>query len=314
MAASSVSGNVPYQRLSSGLIRYTPRMRLAILVCLLAAALVSPSHSSADKVLMDEPSLFGRVVVYQKASGLVVLAFDGTHAQSAYNPQQPDDLVFEYVKVMAGAPAFVPAPKRVLLVGLGGGTLPSFWLRHFPEIAVDAVDIDPVVVKAAYQHFDMPRTERLRARVADGRKFIEQARSKWDVIVLDAYGPESVPAHLTTKEFLEAVKVRTNPGGVVMANLHSNSPAYSAMLRTYHAVFETVDIITPREQPLSRIVVAYPAKPSDPRDRVLKRLSKWTADFRLPFALGRIISEGWKPAPLDPKLRPLTDTSQDAKK
>ncbi len=48
---------------------------------------------------------------------------------------------------------------------------------------------------------------RLRAWVQDGRTFIEQSREKYDLILLDAFGSDSIPWHLTTREFLEAVRL-----------------------------------------------------------------------------------------------------------
>jgi spermidine synthase len=76
--------------------------------------------------------------------------------------------------------------------------------------------------------------------VGDGRAFIENAREPYDVIFLDAFGTRNVPPHLTTVEFMRAVKRAASPGGIVVWNIWGRgaNPLYDAMVRTYLEVFE----------------------------------------------------------------------------
>ena len=46
---------------------------------------------------------------------------------------------------------------RVLCIGLGGGSLPNFLSHHFPGLHVDAVELDPLVVRAASDHMGLPQ-------------------------------------------------------------------------------------------------------------------------------------------------------------
>lgn len=50
---------------------------------------------------------------------------------------------------MMGALYLKPAPSKVLVIGLGGGTLPSALFRALPETDFDIVEIDPAVVRVA---------------------------------------------------------------------------------------------------------------------------------------------------------------------
>ena len=67
-----------------------------------------------------------------------------------------------------------------------------------------------------YRYFALPRDPRLHVEVEDGRRFLAGDDERWDVIVVDAFYSDSIPFHLATLEFLELVRSRLEPGGVVV--------------------------------------------------------------------------------------------------
>ena len=107
--------------------------------------------------------------------------------------------------------AVVEEPKRILIVGLGGATIPNFLHKHYPRTTIDVVDIDPDVVVVAKKFFGFKDDPTMRAHVADGRKFVEESRDRYDIIFLDAYGRDNIPYHLATREFLQAARARYRP-------------------------------------------------------------------------------------------------------
>ena len=102
--------------------------------------------------------------------------------------------------------ALVAQPQRVLVVGLGGGSLPSLLRKHFPRLVIDVVDIDPVVVEVAKKFFGFREDAAMRVVVDDGRHYLQQYRDRYDIIFLDAFGDESTPYDLTTLEFLQSMR------------------------------------------------------------------------------------------------------------
>ena len=150
-------------------------------------------------------------------------------------------------------------PLRVLIVGLGGGTLPSLLRKHYPRMAIDVVDIDPDVVAVAKKYFGFHEDALMHAYVEDGRRFIEKCKQPYDIIFLDAFGPENIPYDLATKEFLLAVRRAIGPNGVVAGNVWSQSsnPLHDAMLRTYQEVFDDVYVIETGESE-NEIFLALP--------------------------------------------------------
>lgn len=85
----------------------------------------------------------------------------------------PRHLELPYARVLPACLVFTPLPIRVLIVGLGGGTLPRFLHCHFPAMMIDVVELDPDVVALAREYCGFEEDARMRAYVDDGRDFIE---------------------------------------------------------------------------------------------------------------------------------------------
>jgi len=111
-----------------------------------------------------------------------------------------------------------PNVKRILLIGIGGGTMPRHFIRYYDDTAIDAVDVDPLIVDVARRYFGLPSDPRLRIHIADGRQFLKRSNEKWDLIIIDAYTTnrygDTIPAHLTTREFFREAGSHLTPGGI----------------------------------------------------------------------------------------------------
>src|SRR5229473_5089277 len=190
-------------------------------LCAAAFAALSVPGCAAQTVIYEKASPYNTIIVTEDHKGLRTLLFErGGGRQSVVKPGDPDHLELPYARVALAGLALCEEPRRMLVVGLGGGSLPMFLRGHYPAAAIDVAEIDPDVVDVAKRFFGFREDERMRARVGDGRQFIENARqADYDLIFLDAYGAESVPAHLTTREFLQAVRLAVAPSGVVVGNI-----------------------------------------------------------------------------------------------
>ena len=176
-------------------------------VALLVVVVASCTRTrSDDKVLYEEKSTYNTIIVTEDDSGLRTLWFEqGGSRQSVVKVGDPDHMELPYTRVMPVGLAFVEKPRRVLIVGLGGGTIPTFLHPHFPRLTIDVVDIDPQVVEVASKYFGFRQETTLRVHVDDGRRFIENCRNPYDIIFLDAFSSDSIPYHLSTQEFLRSV-------------------------------------------------------------------------------------------------------------
>src|ERR671910_1357282 len=200
---------------------------------------------SGYEVLRLKDSQYHRIAVVEDADSRY-LRFDSSF-QSGMYIDDPFRTRFEYSDYLQLPLAYGPDTRRILYIGLGGGSAPKRTWRDFPATSIDAVELDPEVVDVAYEYFELPRDPRLRVEVEDGRRFLAANEGPWDAIVIDAFYSDSIPFHLATREFLELVRSRVAPGGTVSTNIigavrGSNSRLFRSMLRTYRAVFPTVAI------------------------------------------------------------------------
>lgn len=213
----------------------------ATLLVLLALA---PAHAETQKLLHSERSLYREVLVYEAGSQRCMCFTRQCRIgrQSCMDMQRPDHIELNYVRMMLGSLYLKPQPRSILIVGLGGGTLPRLLTKMLPQARIDVVEIDPAVVRVAQQYFGFAPSERVRVIEADGRVYVKRAireKRQYDLIMLDAFDHEYIPEHLLTQEFLREVKTLLAPGAVLAANTFSSSRLYDHESVTYASVFGT---------------------------------------------------------------------------
>lgn len=209
---------------------------------LFSAGQSGPAASDDMKLLHSERSLYREVLVYE-TGGVRCICFTRfcrIGRQTCQDVRQPDRIVMNYPQMMLGSLFVKPEPKAVLIIGLGGGTIPRAIREVVPEARIDVVEIDPAVVKVARRYFDLGDNSLLNVIEADGRVQVKRAireQKRYDIIMLDAFDHEYIPEHLLTQEFLKEVKALLAPGGVLAANTFSSSKLYSHESATYASVF-----------------------------------------------------------------------------
>jgi spermidine synthase len=274
------------------------RRRALLVAGLVAAAALAAPASAYESVLYEKKSEYSTVVVTDEGDGLRALRFGRNGVrQSLVKPGDPEFLGLPYTRVALTGMALCEEPRRILVLGLGGGTLPAFLRRHYPDAEIDAVDIDPEVAFVAREYFGFREDARMRIHVADGRKFIESVRQPYDAIFLDAFGSDAVPAHLTTQEFLRAVRRAVSPGGVVIGNIwdRAYNRLYDSMVRTYREVFDELFVVAVADSG-NRILLALPRRQPLTRDEMTRFVRNSQAAKRFRFDMGELVQSGLLPA------------------
>jgi len=306
--------------------KHTARRR-ACAALLLAAGLLAglPLPGAAqvvgdragERVIHQASSRFSpTLLVSEDENGLRVLRFEpGGARQSVVKPGDPDHLELAYARAFPAALTAAASPRRVLVVGLGGGTIPTFLRKRLPEARIDAVDIDPAVVEVARSHFGFREDDHLRAHVGDGRQWIENARGRYDLIVLDAFSASEVPYSLTTSEFLRGVHRALAPDGVVVGNVwgRNANALYDDMVATYLSIFPNIWVMDIQGSG-NKLVIASRASRVPDRDEIIRRAGELTRSLALRTDLvpmvryglrapdahergGRVLTDAGKPAP-----------------
>jgi spermidine synthase len=149
-----------------------------------------------------------------------------------------------YISYVAYLPRARPAARRALCIGLGVGSMPRVLHLHH-GFETEVVEIDPEVVAIARRYFGFPAD--IPVSVEDGRTFVERTRSRYDLVLLDAFTSDVHPFHLFTREFFASVDRILEPGGVLVINFIAypygdRAGALAAVYRTIAERFPSVRI------------------------------------------------------------------------
>lgn len=208
---------------------------------LVGASLEAPARADDEIVLETSKSNYNHIVVTERGtSRTMYFVVDGVHyIESRWDRQHPRSLDLDYTRTMMAGFLLAPEAQKVLMIGLGGAQISNYLYDRFESMEIDAVDIDPEVIRLARRYFGIVESPRYRTHAADGRLFVEQAppETKWDMIILDAFRGVFVPFHLKTAEYYELLRSHLREGGVVVANLHSMTAMYKHDRNTFAAVF-----------------------------------------------------------------------------
>ncbi|HET6782055.1 MAG TPA: fused MFS/spermidine synthase [bacterium] len=218
-------------------------MKFLLVLLLLVVSVpfgASAGTPGSERVLFEADSIYHHIVVAEDRVARY-LRFDRS-LQSGMLLGAPHESPFLYAAYAHVGFIFTPQAKRVLVIGLGGASIPKRFLRDYPEITVEVAEIDPMVLDVAKRFFAVRDDPRLRIFVQDGRLFLRRSERKYDMIIIDAFFAESIPFHLTTREFYELARSRLAPGGVIVANLIGalegpQSSLFRAVYKTYAEVF-----------------------------------------------------------------------------
>lgn len=234
---------------------------------MLSLVLACSLHAQDEprQVLFERISKYHHVEVYDQ-DGTRMLSFNGS-CETRMSLADPLQGHFEYTEYFQMPFIWNPEIKSVLMAGLGGGSTQRSFQHYYPNIAVDTVEIDPVVVEAAQKYFHLVESPTLRLHTNDAREFLRRSTSSYDVILMDAYATtrygSSIPPHLVTKEFFQLANRRLGPNGVLCYNVigqivGSRDQLIASLFRTLKQVFPQVYMF-PAEETQNVVLLATKA-------------------------------------------------------
>jgi spermidine synthase len=280
--------------------------RSAVAPALLAAALLAAgvalvawstwSARPAGQLEHEEVSAFSRIRVRRDGDvrALTFVRDNGQEAvQSRVDLAAPGTLLSPYAHGMFASYLYQPHPRRVLIVGLGGGAMVRFLTHHEPAVRIDAVEIDPVVVRLAGEFFGVRSGGNVQVHTADAVSFVETTLERYDLVLMDAFLRPSddtdstgVPTRLKTVAFLGRLKQALAPGGVIAFNLNEHERMDDDVAAVTAAFGHAVIYRCP---PASNKVMIATAD-GVPADEVLRaRIGALDARFAGALAFGEIL-------------------------
>ncbi len=105
--------------------------------------------------------------------------------------------------------------RHVGLIGLGAGSLAGY---GNPRQSYDFYELDPDVYQMARKYFTYidGSPSRNRYIFGDARLSLEKAQDLYDAIIVDAFGGDSIPVHLVTRDVIEKYRARLNENGMII--------------------------------------------------------------------------------------------------
>ena len=213
-------------------------------------------------------------IIYDDGNPVRVMNVRGTYQSATYLEEDCYELVFGYhraydVMFQAGQPI-----RAVAMLGGGGFSYPKHLIAHHPDVSVDVVEIDPMVVSIAERwfyldrlmaEFDLEETGRLGVFMQDARAFLEEvspdAATRYDAIVNDCFAARIPVMSLATREAAHFIHMRLNPGGMYLTNVISalrgpRAKLLHGVMHTLQQEFAHVHVL-PGSEGLPRMVDNY---------------------------------------------------------
>ena len=227
--------------------------------------------------LTNSPDLPGQPVLAQPFAQedfrAITLRFDLSATQSIMHKSAPDKLVLGYTRTMMGFLILQPKPKRIAMIGLGGGSLAKYCLRHIPDAHFTAVEINPKVIELRDRFGVPPDGPNFQVLNADGAVYVSDHTKPVDVLLVDGFNQDGQPAQLCSAGFYNDCYAKLRKNGVLAINMLSSDwqcDAYVARIRTS---FDHQVVVIDAEESGNQIVFGYkgtdfPELASKIRDRV----------------------------------------------
>jgi spermidine synthase len=165
------------------------------------------------------------------------LHFTGAARQSVMQLDDPDTLVTDYTRKMMSFLLFNPDPLDILMIGLGGGSLPKFCYRQLRDALITVVEINEHVI-ALRDKFCVPKDDaRFRVVHDDGARYVAQLTERVDVILVDAFDADGIALSLANSEFYPRAAEQLTDDGVLVVNLSGQGARCADNIRAVRAAF-----------------------------------------------------------------------------
>ena len=257
--------------------------------------MASPFATESGAVLMLEPSsasageLRARLLDESYPKPFVIddgeqrfLYFNVRLMQSAMSLRTPNALELRYTQKMMAFLLFHPRPKRIDLIGLGGGSLVKFCYHGLPETQITAVELDPNVIALRDAFGIPPDGPRLQVVQADGAEYLAQTGKGIDILLVDAFDRNGFAPSLANRDFFASAFAKLSGNGILVINLAGEKEAYAGPIGDAMNAFDSQVIVLSVPEDGNHILFAFKERHFEPRWRWLHNFAK---ELRARFGL-----------------------------
>ena len=212
------------------------------------------------------------------------LHLDSPTVQSSMNLDDPSELVLSYSRAMMAWLMFVPTPRHITHIGLGGGSF-ARWIDAFlPDAPQTAVETNPQVIQIPRMLFELPfEGEKFEILEADGAEYVKTLNGGTDVLLVDGFDGEQIIDDLVGEDFFQACFRALSANGVFAANWWSGDKRYGLFYERLARSFGGRLIAVPAESHGNVAVLAFKGEAETALDTLKRRAAKLQEQYRLDF-------------------------------
>jgi spermidine synthase len=220
----------------------------------------------------------------------VTLQFRIGEIQSEMLVSDPNFLVLAYTRTMMDFMIFNEKPERIVIIGLGGGSIPKWCFHELPETDITVIEINPKVI-ALRDYFHLPADDdRFRIICEDGADYVAWAHDSADVLLVDGFDLHGQPPQLCSQQFYDGCYRALAPDGLLVVNLCG--PEDGQLLERMRRSFDDrVLVVIPREDGENRVVFASKGKRLWIEDKAISEPAKKLRANRLGGFCTAVISQ-----------------------
>lgn len=160
------------------------------------------------KVLEERQSSFnGKIQVVKTLEGIRIVV--GGVSQSGWLVRKVWDAALK--KIHKDRPDI----ERILVLGLGGGSVARLITRYWPGSEIIGIDIDPDMVELGKKYLGLGGVSNLKVFIEDAVGWVDKNKGKdFDLVLVDLYKGAVVPKEFAQDGFLKKVETLVKGGGV----------------------------------------------------------------------------------------------------
>jgi len=205
--------------------------------------------------------------------------------QSSMLVKAPYDLQLAYSKGMMLFLLFAPHARDILLLGLGGGSIPKYLYHYHPQLKTRVVELNRQVISIARSHFYLQDDDdRLAVIEGDGIQYVNDHPNTTDLLMLDMFDGAGMPLKLYSQDFFDACNAALTSHGVLEINLWGSDKNFDIYLQRIEQSFNRRVLVIPTGRPGNVVVMAFKRVPDELRwDAIRAKAKVLDAEFDLGF-------------------------------
>ena len=237
-------------------------------------------------LLISEETPWGKIEVYKNGRLHYLYLQDNEAIQSKLDIEKKEELLLQHCRAMMSFLLFQPKPKSLLLLGLGGGNLIHFLSHWFPDINIEAVEINYKMVEIAKKYFAVVETPRINIKVSDAFSFIANERDNCvDVILVDIHDGKCIPGFIANHEFMDHCYRTLSEKGVLVINVIANSDEdFLKIMKALRRSFTGVSLCMTLKDNKNIMVFAFKSLNTLDMDRLHIKADKLQQKYDIEFS------------------------------